>query len=84
MGTLNAPTIRYCSDCNKWYRVPSTDALFICPACKKLQKKAKCGRCDYEWELLRNRYPANCPNCKSQYYNKMRVQTRSTLAKTVE
>lgn len=76
MGLLNAPTIRYCESCQKWYMVKNTDELFTCPSCRTIQKKAKCNRCGYTWELHRNRYPANCPKCKSPYFNKQRLQDR--------
>lgn len=77
MSRMNAPTVRYCAECRKWSYVSKADGPFTCPNCHKIQRRAKCNRCGYEWELHRAYYPMNCPGCKTPYYNKARVQSRA-------
>lgn len=86
MAKHNAPTIRYCFNCRQWIELDEKNKdsvdLLDCPRCRQKQRMAKCVRCGSEWEVIRARYPERCPKCKSDYYNKKRIQERSNIAKS--
>lgn len=84
MGRFNGKTERFCTECLMWTELKdeeSSDDLFTCPHCRKVQRIARCNRCGYEWKLHRASYPANCPKCKSPYYNTKRIQDRTKIAR---